>query len=79
MLLTVLGFAPGCGKSRYIRDLRFKAFCPADEMLPSIKAYEDGDVVCVIVLEVKKESQRLVLLLFHFKAIFCQLFEQPEI
>ena len=56
--MTVLGFAPGSGKSRYIRDLRFKAFCPADEMLPSVKPYEDGDVVCVIVLEVKADSHR---------------------
>ena len=61
LLFTVLGFAPGSGKSRYIRDLRFKAFCPQDEIVPnSVKPYDVGDVVCALVLEVKKESQRQV-------------------
>lgn len=59
LLLNVLGFAPGTGKSRYIRDLRHKAFCPSEELLPNqVRPYEVHDVVCVYVLEVRKESQR---------------------
>jgi len=61
LLMNVLGFMSGFGKSRYIRDLRHKAFCPSDEMLPNqVKPYETHDIVCVIVLEVKKENQRLL-------------------
>ena len=59
LLLNVLGFAPGTEKSRYIRDLRHKAFCPSEELLPNqVRPYEVHDVVCVYVLEVRKESQR---------------------
>ena len=59
--MNVLGFMPGFGKSRYIRDLRHKAFCPSEEMIPNqVKPYETQDIVCVLVLEVKKESQRQV-------------------
>ena len=60
ILLNCLGFAPGSGKSRYIRDLRIKCFCPSEELLPHVRPYDGGDVVCVFVLEVKKENQRLL-------------------
>ena len=58
LLLNCLGFAPGSGKSRYVRDLRIKCFSPSDELLPHVRSYEGGDVVCVYVVEVKKENQR---------------------
>ena len=61
LLLNILGFAPENGKSRYVRDLRVKCFCPSEEMVPNqVRPYDSGDVVCVVVLEVKKESQRFV-------------------
>ena len=59
-MLNCLGFAPGSGKSRYVRDVRIKCFCPSEELLPHVRPYETGEVVCVFVLEVKKESQRLL-------------------
>ena len=56
--MSILGFAPNFGKSRYIRDLKHKALCPSEEILPNHASYEKDDIICVYVLEVKKESQR---------------------
>ena len=61
LLLRILGFAPENGRSRYIRDLGIKCFCPSEDVLPNqVRPYDVGDVVCVAVLEVKKENRRFV-------------------
>ena len=61
LLLRILGFAPENGRSRYVRDLGIKCFCPSEDMLPNqVRPYDVGDVVCVAVLEVKKENRRFV-------------------
>ena len=61
LLLRILGFAPENGRSRYLRDLGIKCFCPSEDMLPNqVRPYDVGDVVCVAVLEVKKENRRFV-------------------
>ena len=57
--MNVIGFASGFGKSRYIRDLRIKAFCPATDVLPNqVKSYEGHDIVTVYVSDIQKHSQR---------------------
>ena len=63
LLLRILGFAPNCfGKSRHIRDLQIKCVCPSEEILPNqVRPYEKDDLVCVVVLEVKKENQRYII------------------
>lgn len=63
LLLTVEGFHPFSGKSRFCPDLSVKCFCPAEEMAPttsSVKSYANGDYVCVVILEVKRDAQRLL-------------------
>ena len=57
-------------KSRYMDDLKIKCFCPADEMVGAsenqtidkgrLRSYQTGDYVCVVVLEVKRDVQRLL-------------------
>ena len=57
-------------KSRYMEDLKIKCFCPADELVGAsetqakdkgrLRSYQTGDFVCVVVLEVKRDTQRLL-------------------
>ena len=66
LMLSVLCLDPITNKSRYIEDLRIRCFCPSGEMIPAsdpkdpVRSYEPGDVVRVVCLEVKLESQRLL-------------------
>merc|ERR1719270_2096596 len=66
LMLTVLCLDPVTDKSRYIEDLRIRCFCPSGEMVPAsdprdpVRSYEAGDIVRVVCLEVKLESQRLL-------------------
>jgi len=65
LMLSVLCLDPITGKSRYIEDVKIRCFCPSAEMVPPDPkdpglAYEGGDLVRVVVLEVKVESQRLL-------------------
>ena len=51
---------------RFIEDIKIRCFCPSAEMIPAsdprdpVRSYESGDIVRVVVLEVKVESQRLL-------------------
>ena len=57
-------------KSRYVKDLKIRCFCPADELIGAsetqergkgrVKSYQIDDLVCVVILEVKKDVQRLL-------------------
>ena len=57
-------------KSRYMDDLKIKCFCPADETVGAsenqtsekgrLRSYQTDDYVCVVVLEVKRDVQRLL-------------------
>jgi len=66
LMLSVLCLDPITGKSRFIEDIKIRCFCPSAEMIPAsdprdpVRSYESGDVVRVVVLEVKVESQRLL-------------------
>ena len=66
LMLSVLCLDPVTDKSRYIEDLRIRCFCPSGEMVPAsdprdpVRSYEAGDIVRVVCLEVKLESQRLL-------------------
>ena len=66
LMLSVLCLDPVTNKSRYIEDLKIRCFCPAAEMIPAsdpsdpLRSYEAGDIVRVVCLEVKLESQRLM-------------------
>ena len=66
LMLSVLCLDPVTNKSRYIEDLKIRCFCPAPEMIPAsdpsdpLRSYEAGDIVRVVCLEVKLESQRLM-------------------
>ena len=52
--------------SRYVDDVKIRCFCPAAEMIPAIdsvdpnRSYELNDYTYVVVLEVKKDAQRLL-------------------
>lgn len=67
LLLNVQCFGSTTLKSRDLDDLKLRCFCPSAEMIPAQSAvantqrsYEINDYVCVVVIEVKKESQRLL-------------------
>jgi len=66
LMLSVLCLDPITSKSRFIEDIKIRCFCPSAEMIPAsdprdpVRSYESGDVVRVVVLEVKVESQRLL-------------------
>lgn len=68
-------------KSRYIEDLKIKCFCPADELIGSnetlengrVRSYQTGDFVCVVVLEVKRDAQRLLV------SMKCNTLLKPEL
>ena len=51
---------------RYVEDVKIRCFCPAAEMVPAVDAvdpnrsYELNDFTYVVVLEVKKDAQRLL-------------------
>jgi len=66
LMLSVLCLDPVTSKSRYIQDLKIRCFCPSGEMIPAsdpkdpVRSYETGDIVRVVCLEVKMESQRLL-------------------
>ena len=66
LMLSVLCLDPVTDKSRYIEDLKIRCFCPSGEMVPAsdprdpVRSYEAGDIVRVVCLEVKLESQRLL-------------------
>lgn len=66
LLLNIQCFGNTTKKSRELDDLKLKCLCPAAEMIPAqseqfvSRSYEIGNFVCVVVLEVKKESQRLL-------------------
>ena len=57
-------------KSRYMEDLKIKCFCTADELLGAsetlskekgrVRSYQTGDFVCVVIIEVKRDVQRLL-------------------
>ena len=55
-------------KLRYIEDLKVKCFCPADELVGThetlekgrVRSYQTGDFVRVVILEVKRDAQRLL-------------------
>jgi len=66
LMLSVLCLDPITAKSRFIEDIKIRCFCPSAEMIPAsdprdpVRSYESGDIVRVVVLEVKVESQRLL-------------------
>jgi len=66
LMLSVLCLDPITSKSRFIDDIKIRCFCPSAEMIPAsdprdpVRSYESGDIVRVVVLEVKVESQRLL-------------------
>jgi len=66
LMLSVLCLDPITSKSRFIEDIKIRCFCPSAEMIPAsdprdpVRSYESGDLVRVVVLEVKVESQRLL-------------------
>ena len=65
LMLSVLCMDPSTGKSRHIEDAKIRCFCPAAECVPpdpknSGASYNGGELVRVVVLEVKVESQRLL-------------------
>jgi tetratricopeptide (TPR) repeat protein len=53
-----------------MEDLKIKCFCPADELVGAsetqakekgrLRSYQTGDFVCVVILEVKRDVQRLL-------------------
>ena len=69
--------------SRYMDDLKIKCFCPADELVGAsenlakdkgrIRSYETGDFVCVVVLEVKRDVQRLLV------SMKCSTLQCPDV
>ena len=66
LMLSALCLDPVTDKSRYIEDLKIRCFCPTAEMIPAsdprdpVRSYEAGDIVRVVCLEVKLDSQRLL-------------------
>jgi len=67
LMLQVLGFSPECGKWRAAHDLRLRCFCPQEETVavdglagPGRHTYEKDDHVRVMVLEARRDSQRLL-------------------
>jgi hypothetical protein len=66
LMLSVLCLDPATGKSRHIEDVQIRCFCPSAEMVTACdpkdphRTYESGELVRVVVLEVKVESQRLL-------------------
>ena len=65
LMLSVLCMDPSTGKSRHIEDAKIRCFCPAAECVPPDPknpggSYSGGELVRVVVLEVKVESQRLL-------------------
>ncbi len=65
LLLNVLCFGGTTRKSRLVHDLRLRCFCPAEETVPPTeppgrRSYDKDDVVATVVLEVRRDSQRLL-------------------
>ena len=66
MRCKCLGFEISSALYKISQDVKIRCFCPSAEMVPACdtkdpsRAYEGGDLVKVVVLEVKVESQRLL-------------------